>query len=599
MASADQEPEPRGSTSLVVSVVDATSGAPIAGAQVSVGDLTAITSGQGEATLRPVHPGWVDLVVSAPGYARLLKSAIATAAPRNRVEVRMSAGFSVAGRVVDEGGTPVPGTSVFVLDDVSMPVDGGSPAAVTDDDGRFHVTEVAAGVRRIFAIDIRHAPTRSGPLVIDGDQLDVVVTMRKGCELHGRVVDAAGAPVGNTVVRVESHDHLYARQMVSDAAGRFTLLGLGRTYFYASARAGFGASELDVVDLTGAALLSIDLRILATGTIAGVVIDVDGRPCPHAPVNAVFRANSSVISSVVADEVGHFSIDDLPAGDHVVWAGPFGESEARYEPVARTGDTNVRLTMPTFGSVRGEVVCDGDALVRLMGTSVGVEQSYQLECAGPFELHDLPPDTYQMWISGRDFVDARSDVAVVANQVTDLGTIQTHRGREIAGEVVDENGTAVSGARLRVGLFRKHGVSLTRVGDRFEVTSGVGGRFTIAGLEDTCRYYVIASHALGDSLATEVPATVVVLPCGALLGTVVDGGRPVPDVHVVVGDPETQATLTDDNGAFAFARVPKGQVPIRVTRNVLDTLYAGVITVEPGQRTVVAIDIAASGRGES
>ena len=535
---------------MVVRVLDSIHGTPIGGARVAFGDMSAMTSGQGDALLRPIPPGWADLEISAPGYATIRKVTIVSAAPGQVVAVRMSAGFSIAGAVVDEHGSPVAGVALHMIDETSAMLAAGRAPARTDEHGRFLLTDIAAGVRRIVAVDADHAVTTSRPLVVGHDLADLTLTLKKGGRLDGRVLDAAGAPVANAVIHIDASDGSYSRRTVSGADGRFTLVGLGRALAYVRAQAALGATEVTGVDLERSTTQSIELRLMRAGVIGGTVVDYGGRPCPGVRVNAVFRGNSSVFDSVAADQDGRFLLGDLPEGEYQLWTGRFSEQHFGLDEVfARTGDRDFLVTRPTFGSIRGEVGLAGsrdpprDVLVGITGRTIDVDEFYRAVDTGTFVFERVPPGEYDLRLRGPEFVDTQIAIEVAPGQPTQLGTIAVPRGRPVSGRVVDEAGAPISGAQVLAGAVRR-GVGNLNLNDPWDLVSDSDGRFTVAGLRDDSRYLLVAIHPRGCSRGVEVsPAsddggvvTLVASPCGSLAGTVVHGGRPVPHVLVAIGD---------------------------------------------------------------
>lgn len=104
-----------------------------------------VSGPSGTFEMGPLRPGTYDLRADvegrAPGYARSLR--VAVAGRQTGVEIRLSAGATVRGRVTSkQTGQPVGGASVMVMDFSS----GGQPrTATTDPDGRYQLTAVAPG----------------------------------------------------------------------------------------------------------------------------------------------------------------------------------------------------------------------------------------------------------------------------------------------------------------------------------------------------------------------------------------------------------------------------------------------------------------------
>lgn len=114
----------------------------------------------------------------------------------------------VAGRVVNDAGTPVAGAMVTLLSNVpNVP----TPVVRSDADGRFDIPGVppSAGHRlSVSGVGLLQASTHVGKEVVrvfrvrPGERVDVTVTMSKGGAVTGRVVDEHGDPVQELQVRV-------------------------------------------------------------------------------------------------------------------------------------------------------------------------------------------------------------------------------------------------------------------------------------------------------------------------------------------------------------------------------------------------------------
>ncbi|MCA9315723.1 MAG: hypothetical protein KDB73_09545, partial [Planctomycetes bacterium] len=224
-----------------IRVVSATNGEPLAGAACElrlreVGRTwlhTVRTDAEGRASIpamRSRNPRpWRLLRVQLEGFAmheeldeprRTPTERGSAAAPRT---IRLRPGGSVTVRVRDESGRPVSGALVTgwsgLRDDLDreMPefnMDPGVPQpqdslldmgrAVTDKEGLATLarpTEFGIWtIRAESTSSVGFKASRYGP---PAPGLDVVVTLREGCRVRGRVVDVDGAPVAGAIVRVE------------------------------------------------------------------------------------------------------------------------------------------------------------------------------------------------------------------------------------------------------------------------------------------------------------------------------------------------------------------------------------------------------------
>lgn len=184
------------------------------------------TDAQGQFTI-DVGPGRVLLVAKADGYVSEERELVARPGAGNPVvQFELAPAGSVSGRVFDENGAGVAGARVWVdyrgaARRWRLAEEAGGQAA--DSSGYFTVPAVAQG--RPFVL---HAEcegwlmSSSGALNLHGAEMTGVVLFlsRHGTRVRGRVVDAAGNPLGGAEVRLRSlaaQDEFTAEQRASPA----------------------------------------------------------------------------------------------------------------------------------------------------------------------------------------------------------------------------------------------------------------------------------------------------------------------------------------------------------------------------------------------
>ena len=155
-----------------------------------------------------------------------------------------------------------------------------------------------------------------------------VVLARQGA-ITGTVVDPNGDPEANAWVSASPADeelsawaqHLAVRQptrVLSDADGRFELTGLSpRARYTLKAQ-----QPYDNATVVHGVVEGQDIRIVLppSGSISGVVRDVDGRPVAHAHVSAQQHETASA-RSTTSGEDGSFELERVPAGKVELLAG--------------------------------------------------------------------------------------------------------------------------------------------------------------------------------------------------------------------------------------------------------------------------------------
>lgn len=231
--------------------------------------------------------------------------------------------WRVQGRAIDEQGEPIEGVSVALASVATFTTAAvlANPVTMTDAEGRFEVIVedawgrlgrgplLAASGRTTVLLELAR-PAARHPTIEVGDVVLLPATV-----VRGRVRTAGGAPLANA--RVVATDPLamlvemeskrmaerYTSAAVTAADGSFELtgvLGLGAAVVVTAA--GHHRSGLPFV--APGAELSVDLT--PAGSVAGIVRDADGMPCPGARVWTWFDAGDEW-EPHVSDEHGRFA----------------------------------------------------------------------------------------------------------------------------------------------------------------------------------------------------------------------------------------------------------------------------------------------------
>lgn len=167
-------------------------GKPIERAEVMYGDgrsyIGAHTDKQGRYKTRGVKPGEMTIQVQAKGYASTLKK-VTVEEHMRPVDIELKQGNVLKGRVVDEGGNPVPNAQVWLQRSEGLGWSG-----TTDAQGRFTWKEAPEGEITLAV----HADGYEwqGEWKVRAGQDNVFTLKGKPLLVTGRVVDAAtGAPI--------------------------------------------------------------------------------------------------------------------------------------------------------------------------------------------------------------------------------------------------------------------------------------------------------------------------------------------------------------------------------------------------------------------
>lgn len=221
-------PHARGS--LLIRVTDAATGSAVPGAECVVYSergtekthATLRTDEHGRATVPDLPENTILVHVRrSPPFTDGFAGAFVRAGAATEVDVRLTAGGTVFGRVVDDAQSPIAGADVFLESDRATPTDWSSrpsaPVVRTDSDGRFEIPHVVSQPWSTWIVDGAMRPERwtdvsvraqSGQLqafaraaVEDGARVDLGdIALPRGGRFSGRVLDAQRAPVEGALV---------------------------------------------------------------------------------------------------------------------------------------------------------------------------------------------------------------------------------------------------------------------------------------------------------------------------------------------------------------------------------------------------------------
>ena len=305
-------------------------------------------------------------------------------------------------------------------------------------------------------------------------------------------------------------------------------------------------------------------------------------------------------STATTDGAGAFTIHGLPDGPYKLHAARHasqGRDDFTDGTSAKTGDTNVKITLASPGSIKGAIAKSDGTPPTIASVRAGFRAGTPAGPGGAFEMDDLEPGSYDITIHGPEFSDViKRDVKVEAGKATDLGTLTVARGRVLTGRVIDSNGAPVSGARVKVGEMllpvpgrgrsdvdvrgrRRHAQRLHRSGRRVhrhrhpEEADERDGRGRHAAAPMRSR------SPTGDD--DPPPVTLQLRGFGTIVGKVTVKGQPATSVAITdtpkSGGAQIQIVQADETGSFTVQKAAEGP-------HVLSAMQQG------GMGSVVQVD---------
>jgi len=472
---------------------------------------------------------------------------------------------------------------------------------LTDAQGEALIDEVPAGAARVT---LDRGPRGSGaPMgvaeIAPGGEAELTLTIPRGFDVTGVVLDPSGAPVSAADVWVSRQlqlgvGHVLAR---TDERGRFELRSLAAAYIGARA-AGYAPSLCQSMLAGEGAEFALELVLMGPGgAVEGTVLDPEGRLLANAwvvagldfpaaqvrmvPVGGTKRVAGTLPGPIETrtDAEGRYRIDGLAPGTRrmAVRASGFGAWRGEVEVVEqRTRRQDVRLApgVTLVGSVQQADGRPARASVEIGEHFSLLRTSTETDEAGSFRLEGLEAGELVVHASGGRDGEARSTLRAVAGE-TLTWQARLVQGGEIRGRVLDETGEPLAGWPVRV----EDDPHAPEDPDLDFAETDSEGRFVFQDMHE--RPHRVEVHSPDNR---EYPAAVAMrvqpgveglllvvesaqLPSASIVGRVVDElGQPADGAQLVLVREMTKGgTLhhPDPSGRFELGPLPPGQWTLR------------------------------------
>jgi hypothetical protein len=415
--------------------VTTTTGEPVPGVRVAAGSVSALSDAEGLYAVEGIEPGQREVEVYHPDYKRLSRS-LRIEEGNNRFDFELEAGVEVAGRVVDEDGSPVAGARVELASTRSRSELTLSRSevrqyrkyeALTGEDGGFLLHPVAAGQYGLqTSAPGLAAAELDQPVVVAGQPVaGLEIVLHQGATVSGKVLGLSSDELAAVVVTV--HGETGERPVSVDAEGRYEVrdLAVGDWLLRASLWQGERQAEARVPVGPSDRRLVRDLEFGQPVTLSGRVL-FDGEPLAGSTVS-VRGERFSIERSVTTDFEGGFVLRDLERDRYWLGVNSPQRMIVHNETVdlSESREVEIRLEAATIaGRVEdeksGETIAG--ALLSLhptQGTDFLIANASKPD--GTFRIVHVPPGSYRLNVVASGFAPAEHDLAVAGGEeIADL-----------------------------------------------------------------------------------------------------------------------------------------------------------------------------------
>ena len=566
-------------------------------------NLKATTDGTGHFKIRGIEFGErLQLYASAThdGYAKSRSNIIdLTAKKRSEtVQITMSFGGTITGKVTDERELPIPSVEV-VFNSHEFPSDPSSSKLVahTRPDGSYAIDHAPPGGGGMKVSSSGYVEQSRSVTVPEASITDNVnFRMISGRGISGRVTTLAGKAISNARVSASPKSGATGRDdAITDKEGRYTLknLGAGNFDLRASFKMKTSLGEQSYVFMlkdipSGEGMADFDCDV--NPAAAGIVKGEDGKGVDKFTLSLRSLTDKSVGQDFVFNldrnydaARGIYNVMNIPRGVYSLKVTAQGyevyEDESVFVgPKMNTALKDIRLKQA--GGVFGTLISGkskrpvNNVLVKLSDLSLPEDDpkraaaSARTDFAGRFHVNTVGAGNYSVAFQHPNYVPLTlAAVRVEKRKPTDLGEVKLTAGGTVQGTVTDLQGEPVSGMEVRA----------SGVEPRKRTRTDGGGNFILQGIPEG-RVPIVLEGKYGDRQVYQFQ-TVMVEPeesetanfmvevSANLRGTLLASEGPTASGEVNIHPFDENAVVLDrikysgnvDASRYSIDKVPSGQ----------------------------------------
>ncbi|MCY3971198.1 MAG: carboxypeptidase regulatory-like domain-containing protein [Acidobacteria bacterium] len=586
------------------SVVD-TEGNPVAEAQVSLlwpldpsefrsgleaPAAAAPTDGRGAFALPATGPGAYKVQVRHADYADRPLSPVDVPAGESDFDLgdlTLAAGGAIHGTITGPDGEPV-GRATVQAEEPDR-VQSATRTSTTDADGRFRLKGFSSDLVDLGVLATGY-PLHVQPNV-RVDQADpVLIELRPGASIHGRVLDNGGNGVGGVPVRLEieldyrkdGDPRLWDAvdtfpSQVTDRDGRFRFNGLAAGTWSAEASREAEGAKLDGIELIPGGERGIELVLRTRDRLTVIVATEFGEPVAGARIRLETPGEPLPIGYGRTDGSGRAVIDVTPDTATVVVRHETLRDESRQVRL-EPGDNEVRFQLRSGVELIGSVRSFDGVPLALATVEANTEYAFGVESHerntvsdqnGAFRITGLESRRYILTARAPGYADGGPDEPIEIGDDAVAGIeIVLEPEASIVGAVTGLSPSDLNQVQVSAWNWPRHRDATRDTDGNFSI-QGIGpGTWEVTAIKGEWERTVERTVTIERGM-TEVFVELPFERGLRLSGQVVEDGAPLGGANLWVGDASARA---DREGRFALEGLEPGLNQVLVSRADLSGL---------------------------
>ncbi|MGM7701591.1 carboxypeptidase regulatory-like domain-containing protein [Pseudalkalibacillus sp. Hm43] len=514
-------------------------------------------------------------------------------------------GGILIGNIIDvDTETPLTGASVEVRS--ISPFGPVINNVLTDSEGNYNFGTLSVGTYTIVVTKDNYGDKSGSVLIENGVTHTHDFSLSLNPSSISGTVTTGSVPLTNVLIRLVDTSGANVFEVQTDEQGQYLIENFKPgSYALLVNHVDYQTGKQGFTSLPGEAI-NLDFDLIAQpGSLIGTIFDEEGSPLPGALIQVFYADSLQPANRAITDPEGSYVISGLAPGNYTLTM-----TSSNYKTFTTGAIINANETItidgflaPDPGVISGTVTgtegpLEGAAVkvIDVNGSSIG---SGITDGDGTFSIGNLPVGTFAVTILAANHHSISQGVTISPGEFETLSFTLVPEPGSIAGTVLDENGTPISGTVINVllnGLII--GSNLTDENGSYSFQDLQPQSYQLTA--DQPGYGMASIGAVVISNETATANFNLLSIFGVISGTVTDSdGNPLNNKTIYLNvfdqnDSFVYSVLAQPDGTFSIPEVKPGDYLLTVTTEGYESKTSGV-SVEPDEVTDLTVPLSVLG----